>query len=132
MAENDRKRKKPTYEARTEKALAALLRSGSVAAAARSSGIPERSLYRMLNDPEFSGVLRERRQRAAEASVGLVQAASDQAIATLLRLIACGKPAIEARSASYILAHFRWSQENDIAARLETLEHAIFGAKKSS
>lgn len=119
------KRKSPGRQNREEAALTALLRAGSVTAAARASGVSERSLYRMLGKPDFVQELRYRRKQAADASAGLVQAASDQAIATLLRLINCGKPAIEARAAAYILAHFRWSEENDVGARLEALENAI-------
>ena len=92
----------PTLTQPQELALVALLMAPSVAAAARQSGVGERSIHRWLHeDVHFQKKLRQLRQEAlGQASSRLQQAASD-AVAAMYQLIQSDRP-IESGRASLI------------------------------
>jgi hypothetical protein len=71
----------------TEAAIAALLRSPTVAQAASVCGVSEGTLLRWMKQPEFAKEYRAAKRQAVEVAVGLLQKAAGQATATLVRVM---------------------------------------------
>ena len=111
-----------------QRALVALFEERSIAAAARRTGIGERTIRRWLHDnPDFRDELRHiRRQQLAHAATRL-QSTSSQAVQTLLDLLA-SKDHIETGRAALIRTAldfaFRAGSYTDLAERIDELEQA--------
>src|SRR5262249_41440200 len=69
-----------------EALIAALLTEPTHAAAAKKAGVSEATLYRWLRLPEFRSAYRQARRELVEAAVGRIQAATGQAVDTLLAM----------------------------------------------
>ncbi|MEX2301328.1 MAG: transposase family protein [Bryobacterales bacterium] len=116
------------------RALAALLGAPSIAAAARHTGINERTIRRWLHDdPDFRAELsRMRRQYLAHAATRL-QSSASAAVQTLLDLLAA-KDHIEPGRASLVRTAldfaFRAGSYTDLAERLDDLEVAAAHEKE--
>ena len=109
-----------------EKALVALVESGSVAEAAEKSGLSKETLFRYLKDKEFLKEYREARRSIVETAVSEIQQASSEAVATLRKNLHCGNPAAENQAARLILDNsLRGIELIDVVERLEVLEDAI-------
>src|SRR5262249_36563431 len=67
-----------------EALIAALLTEATHAAAAAKAGVSEATLHRWLQLPDFSAAYRVARRQLVEGAVGRIQAATGQAVATLL------------------------------------------------
>jgi hypothetical protein len=74
-----------------EAAIAALLTEPTYAAAADKVGIGRTTLYRWLNLPVFRAACRSARRELVEATIGRIQAASGQAVETLLTVARQGR-----------------------------------------
>lgn len=105
-------------------ALLALLNTRSIRAASRESKISERTLYRFLEDESFRREYRKARSRLVENSIASMQAATGEAVETLLRNLNCENLAVETRCAVAILEMSKAGIETcDILERLEILEN---------
>ena len=111
-----------------KKALAALLTSPSVAAAAARCGLSERTLYNYLTDDRFKTELRRRQDAIIQSVTAALVGLSSEAVATLRNLLrdpdASG--AVKCRAALGWLAQMRQSVElADLAERVSKLEEAL-------
>jgi hypothetical protein len=91
---------------RQEAAIAALLCEPTHAAAAVKAGIGEATLRRWLRLPAFAAAYRCARRELVEAAVGRIQAATGQAVDTLLAVATGGaKDGDRVRAAVVLLEH---------------------------
>ena len=124
----------PTLTPPQELAILALVTARSVAAAARQSGVGERSIHRWLHeDKPFQARLRQLRNEAlGQASSRLQQGAAD-AVGTMYELIESGRPVESGRAALIRTAldfAFRSGAYSDLAERIADLEKAAPEEKK--
>jgi hypothetical protein len=123
MSENVRK--SPIKTANRERALSALLSSGSIADAATRCGLNEKTLRRYLDDAEFQTEFRAARRVVFEQNISRLQSLHTQAVDALERNLTCENPSVEVRSAQIIIEGNRKDFETlDILERLEVLENA--------
>jgi hypothetical protein len=95
--------KKPRAQ---ERAIAALLTESTRAAAADKAGLSEATLGRWLKDPDFRAVYRRARRELVEGAVGRIQAATGQAVDTLLAVAKGGaRDGDRVRAAVALLDH---------------------------
>lgn len=107
------------------KALSALLCSPTLVAAAKLSGIPERSLYRYLRTPHFADAYRRARTEQVRQAVCQVQRMATKAATTLDTLLGdpVAKGAVKVTAAKVILdTALRAVELEDLEARLSALE----------
>jgi hypothetical protein len=89
-----------------EALIAALLTEATHAAAAAKAGVSEATAQRWLHLPEFQAAYRQARRKLVEAAVGRIQAATGQAVDTLLAVAKGGaKDADRVRAAVALLDH---------------------------
>jgi hypothetical protein len=106
-----------------EAAIAALLSTGTLEQAARKAHVSEKTLRLWLAQPAFAAEYRRARQQILEQSIGILQSASIQAVAALVRNLTCGRPGAEIAAAHHLLEHsLQAVQEFDWLVRLERLE----------
>jgi hypothetical protein len=74
-----------------EALIAALLTEPTHAAAAKKAGVSEATAQRWLRRPDFQAAYRRARRRLVEGAVGRIQAATGQAVDTLLAVAKDGK-----------------------------------------
>jgi hypothetical protein len=74
-----------------EALIAALLTEPTYAAAAAKAGVGQTTLYRWLHLPAFRAAYRQARRELVEAAVGRVQAATGQAVETLVAVARQGR-----------------------------------------
>lgn len=111
-----------------EKAIGFLLAEPSVAKAAESAGVGERTLHRWMREPEFAKAYREARRNAFEQAVAMTQRYATLAVQALARIVADSKTSASARvaAASAILRFGREGIEiDDLAARVDELEASM-------
>ncbi len=121
MSENVRK--SPTKTANRERALSALLSSGSITDAATRCGLNEKTLRRYLSDTDFQREYKSERRVVFEQNIVRLQTLHDGAIDALERNLTCENPSVEVRAAQIIIEGNRKDFETlDILSRLETLE----------
>ncbi len=92
---------------RKEEALiAALLTESTHTAAAAKAGVSEATLYRWLNLPDFRTAYRRARRQLVECAVGRIQAATGQAVDTLVAVAKNGaKESDRVRASIALLEH---------------------------
>jgi hypothetical protein len=91
---------------REEAAIAALVSETTHAAAAAKAGIGEATLRRWLQLPPFREAYRQARRQLVDAAVGRIQAATGQAVETLLAVAKTGaKDSDRVRAAIALLDH---------------------------
>ncbi len=113
-------------ESSTLKLLSGLAAGKSYAQVAQEANVSERTISRRMADPAFRKRLSEVRSDALGQVVGLLSQGSAEAARTLLRLLTCGKPSIEARAAEAILDRaFRGMELLDLEERLAALETKV-------
>jgi hypothetical protein len=89
-----------------EQAVAALLTEKTVEEAARKAGVGYASLKGWLKRPDFQVAFRQARRQVVDGAVGRIQAATGQAVDTLLGVARSGaKDADRVRAAVAILDH---------------------------
>jgi hypothetical protein len=111
-----------------EKSVAAVLTAPTLEDAARQAGVCLNTLKKWLALPEFRDALRQGRQAIYEGAVSRLQAASNEAVDTLRRNLACGNVAVETRAALGVLDQaFRVREQLELEERLAALERATFG-----
>lgn len=112
--------------ARQHKALMALMSEPTIAKAAEKAEVPERTLYNWLREPDFDAAYRSARRMALQQAIAQAQQHSGALMRRLLYL------ALNARSEAVQLGAIAKAFEisikavelEDLAARLEALEHA--------
>jgi hypothetical protein len=108
---------------KAEAVIAALLTEPSHAAAAAKAGVGEATVQRWLRDPVFLATYRAARRMVIESAVGRLQQATEKAVATLERNLACGQAGSEIRAATAIIdAAIRGVDQLDVVYRVEVLE----------
>lgn len=70
----------------TETLILALACGATVEAAARQSGVSDRTVYRRLNEPRFRARVREARAEMVKRAAGMLTAAAGESVRTLLAL----------------------------------------------
>jgi hypothetical protein len=110
---------------RQEEAIGALLRSRSIRKAAAAAGVSDRTLRNWLAAPGFADAYRAARRQLVQHAVCQVQRATGRAVRTLVRLLSCGHPSVEARAAATLLdTALRGIEQEELVGRLEALEEA--------
>ena len=99
-----------------EAVIAALLTEPTHAAAASKAGVSEATLHRWLRLPEFQFAYRRARRELVEGAIGRMQAATGQAVDTLLAVCKVGaKDGDRVRAAAVLLDHaFRGIEMADV------------------
>jgi hypothetical protein len=121
MSENVRKC--PTKTANRERALSALLSSGSITDAATRCGLNEKTLRRYLDDADFQKEYRAARRLVFEQNIVRLQSLHDGAIDALERNLTCENPSVEVRASQIVLEGTRKDFETlDVLQRIERLE----------
>ena len=116
--------------ARQEQAIAALLMEPTVTAAADKANVPERTLYRWLDEPGFTAAYREARRKAVKQTVARLQRASAPVVSILLQLAASDHTPATARVAACraVLDYtFKAVELEDLDERLRALEEHMGG-----
>jgi hypothetical protein len=89
-----------------ELAIAALLEHPTVESAAAAVGVNEKTLRGWMSEPDFRDTYRQARRQLVEGAVGRIQAATGQAVDTLLAVARDGaKDADRVRAAVALLDH---------------------------
>src|SRR5262245_2780794 len=98
-----------------ERAIASLLTANSIEAAATAAGVSERSLRGWLKQPEFKAAYRVARRKLIEMAIGRIQAATGEAVDTLMKVAKDGaKDSDRVRAAAVLLDYaFRGLTEAD-------------------
>ncbi|MDQ7014630.1 MAG: hypothetical protein Q9O74_12160 [Planctomycetota bacterium] len=108
-----------------ENAIVALINETSVAAAARASGVGQRTLHKWMHEENFMREYRRARREAFDQAIALTQRYASLAVTTLAKIMAdAGAPnAAKVSAATAMLKFGRESIElDDLAARIEALE----------
>ena len=106
-----------------EALIASLLTEPTHAAAAAQAGVSEATVHRWLHLPGFQAAYRQARRQLVEGAVGRIQAATGQAVDTLLAVARGGaKDADRVRAAVALLDH---------ALRGLTAADALHGAREA-
>ena len=116
-----------------ETAVLALLSSRSVEEAAHTAAVTPRTLYRWMNEREFSAAFREARRAAFSQTITRLQQGSSAAATTLLKIMLDpNAPAsTRVRAADSVLDHAAKAIEiEDIEARVSALEGAAKANQK--
>ncbi|SRR5579884_2035836 len=106
-----------------EAAVAALLVSPTLEAAAQLAGISEPTLGRWLKDPEFTVLYRQARREVVERAIGQLQQACGEAVQALRRAMSSGSPQVEVSAARTVLDKAIQGLElADLQTKVEQLE----------
>lgn len=106
-----------------EQALAALLESSTVEAAAKRAGIGVATLYRWLREPKFKESYREARSAVLESAIAHLQQITSDAVVTLKRNLKAKQAFAQITAARLILDYALRGQELlDLGERVEKLE----------
>ena len=104
--------------------VAALAGGATVRDAARQAGVSERTVYRRLDDPEFSRGVTEARAELVTRAVAMLAEAGTEAVRTLRALLADGTPpAVRLGAARAVLElGTKLRESEELEQRLATLE----------
>ena len=108
-----------------EQCVIALLNEPTVAAAAKSVGVTDRTVYRWMDEPAFSRVYRKARRQGFSQAIGMAQKYAPHAVQCLMKLIAdpACPHAVKATSSGMLLKFSRESIElDDLVERVEAIE----------
>ena len=109
-----------------DKAITALLSYSSVEAAAKKTGVSDRTLHRWLKEPAFRQSYLAGRRLVMEHAVGCLQRASIGAVEALGRNLKCGVPGTEVWAAQVILeAGTKGVEMMEFEDRLTAIEQTL-------
>jgi hypothetical protein len=112
--------------AKQQKAIAALLDTPTLTAAAAQAGVDERTLRRWLALPAFLAAYRQARLQVMEGSIARLQQASGKAVDALQACLAADKAGDRIRAAVAILEHAHKGAELlDLAGQVTELKAQI-------
>jgi len=116
---------------KAEQAIAALLEHPTIAEAAKSCGVSERSLWRWLQREDFTKRFREAQRAVVSSAVGELQAATIEAVKTLRRNLTCGSATAENSAAIAILEKsFKAIEIEELQERITKLETMVEGQQQ--
>lgn len=104
--------------------------AGSVTAAAAACGVPERTLYRWLNEPAFHAELTAAEGAAIDEATRKLIGAAVTAVETLHAIVADPEASnnVRARAAGLLLDNLLKLRElRNVEQRLEALERGLHG-----
>jgi hypothetical protein len=108
---------------KSSEVIAALLSEGTLAGAAAKVGVHVKTLTRWLADPAFARKYRAARRQVVEAAVGVLQAATAEAVATLRAALTSDRPGDRIKAALGIIDRsVRGVEIMDLLDRVEALE----------
>lgn len=111
-----------------ERGVAALLVEPSIARAARTANVGERTLHTWMRQPKFMAAYRRLRRQAFSQAVGLTQRLAPVAVGTLAKIMADERVPSASRVAA-AAALLRFGREalelDDLAERLSAVEAAL-------
>lgn len=110
---------------RQQQAIIALLSKGTIAGAARSAGVGERTLHTWLGDPTFIEAYRAARRESVRAATAALQRASADAVTTIASIMRdkTAPPAVRLSAARSVLELALQGLElDDVLARLAAVE----------
>lgn len=116
--------------ARTEKILAALLATSTVRDASKKCGVPERTVYRYLADPDFREKYQRQRTELTRVAWDGLRGSLEDATSVVRELMAdpLAPPQTRLNAARTALEFtLRATEQLDILTRLEALESAQNG-----
>ena len=122
----------PDFDARREQALAALLASPTIRAAAKKAGVSDTTLWRYLREPEFARRYAEARRDVVEHMVVRLQSRSSEAAQVLFSVAKDRKAPASARvsAAKAIIEHTLKAVELlDLDVRLKEIERRLVAQK---
>ncbi len=124
----------PKQEHKREQAVAALITSSSIAEAAQTVGIGERTLFTWLQDSEFKEQYRQARREVVGQALANLQRTSSIAVSTLSEIMEDrSAPASSRVSASKAVLELaiRAVELEDVIKRLEVLEGELNNGRQS-
>ena len=103
--------------------IAALAGGATVRDAAAAARVGERTVYRRLEDAEFTRRVEEARAEILTGAMGRLSAAATDAVTTLTSLLAAESESVRLGAARSILdAALRWREQSELAERRFRLE----------
>ena len=110
-------------ERKQELAIVALLREPTVGETAKATGISEITLWRWMQQPEFTERYRAARRQVLEQAIAQLQQASGEAVETLRRNLTCTVASVEVRAALAIIDQaVKGAEVLDLETRIAVLE----------
>jgi transposase-like protein len=106
----------PKLTSKQEAVIAALLTESSYAAAATKAGVGKTTLFRWMQLPAFRAAYRQARRELVESAIGRIQAATGQAVETLLAVARQGRRASDRVRAAIALLHHALRDVSDVDA----------------
>jgi hypothetical protein len=108
--------------------IAALLTESSCAAAAAKAGVGKTTLFRWMHLPAFRAAYRRARRELVESAIGRIQAATGQAVETLLAVTREGRRESDRVRAAIALLHHALRGVSDVDALPSTQETVETGS----
>ncbi|MBX3316464.1 MAG: hypothetical protein KF902_06315 [Phycisphaeraceae bacterium] len=111
-----------------EKAILALLDEPTVAHAAKAAGVGRRTMYRWMDDPNFSKAFRKARRESFSQAMAASQKFAPVAVQVLAKIMADTSAPMSSRvsAATALLKFSRESIElDDLATRVDDLERSM-------
>ncbi len=109
-----------------ELAVASLLSTSTIKDAAKAAGVSEVTLWRWLQDADFSTHYRAARRQVVERAVSELQAATGEAVEALKRNLHCAHAATEVRAAQLIIEQsVKGIELMEMEERVKALEDSI-------
>jgi hypothetical protein len=114
--------------ARQQRAIAALIETGTIKEAAEVAGIGQATIFRWMQDPQFRRSYRQARSRLVELAISQVQKACGEAVLVLQGIMNNEKlsPGPRVNSAKAILDFaMKGAELEDLKERIEKLEEKL-------
>ncbi len=116
---------------KAEQAIAALLEHPTMAEAALSCGVSERSLWRWLQRDDFQKRYRESQRAVVDSAISELQAATKEAVTTLRRNLNCGNFFAENAAAQAILSHsFKAIEMRELQEQIDEIKTLLETKRK--
>jgi hypothetical protein len=113
----------PGLSRRHEAVMVALLSNPKIKDAAAAAGVNEATVWRLMQREDFQMKYREAAGKVFDSTLGTLQGATAEAVATLQKNLTCGVPAAEVQAAKIILDFTVRARELfDFADRIKALE----------
>lgn len=118
----------PKFERHTDKAIMALLQTPDIATAAKTVGVAESTLWKWLQQPEFSEKYREAKRRALNIAISKLQQATGIAVETLKKVASDESAPASARvsaAKAIIETAIKATEIEELTERVDELERLI-------
>ena len=113
----------PVLSRRHEAVIVALLSNPKIKDAAAAAGVNEATVWRLMQREDFQIRYREAAGKIFDSTLGTLQGATAEAVATLQRNLSCGTPSAEVAAAKTILDFTMKARELlDLGDRVKELE----------